>query len=130
MIFKLKEGFPLYDARPSHKELTKRIKEGLEAAHENRIEVINPESLAKDALELGYDVDDELQIVLLELLNETAPENYDGGRPPQKAYEKKIKGNELVAFALKIDRFEPNVYYKYTMKNSILWLVSLHEERK
>ena len=83
-----------------------------------------------DALERGYSIENELQIVLLELLNATVPENYDGRRPPEKSYKKQIKDSDLFAFCLRIDRFNVDVYYKFTIKNPLLWIASLHNSRK
>jgi hypothetical protein len=119
-----------HTTRPSHRELTGKINEALEAAHACRIAIIEPEVIAMDALELGYSIENELQIVLLELLNATVPEDYDGRRPPEKSYKKQIKDSDLFAFCLGINRFSIDVYYKFAIKNPLLWLVSLHNSRK
>lgn len=116
--------------RPSHKELTGKISEALAATHAGDIEILEPAVIAMDALELGYSVEHELQIVLLELLNATSPDDYDGRKPPEKSYKKQIKASDLFAFCLQIDRFKADVYYKFAIKNSVLWLVSLHNSRK
>jgi hypothetical protein len=116
--------------RPSHKELTRKIAEALVATHAGKIEILEPAVIAMDALELGYSIESELQIVLLELLNATVPENYDGRKPPEKSYKMRIKDCDLFAFCLRINRFKVDVYHKFAIKNSVLWLVSLHNSRK
>lgn len=119
-----------HTTRPSHRELTGKINEALEATHACKVAILEPEVIAMDALELGYSIENELQIVLLELLNATVPENYDGRRPPEKSYKKLIKGTDLFAFCLEIHHFNGDVYYKFAIKNPLLWLVSLHNSRK
>ena len=46
--------------RPSHRELSSKLKEAREAVGKGAIRIINPGALAEDAIELGYQVE-ELQ---------------------------------------------------------------------
>ncbi len=85
-------------ARPSHKELNGKLKAALKSVHANRIVLLEPAVLVADAVELGYSIRDELQIVLIDLLNSSSPEEYVGCRPPEKSYETKILDLELWAF--------------------------------
>ena len=53
--------------RPSYRELNKKIEQARDAVLSNRIFVINPASVAADALELGYLVKD-ISDVLADIL--------------------------------------------------------------
>jgi hypothetical protein len=116
--------------RPSHKELFGKIKVAKKAVSEGRIKLINQESLSSDADELGYLLEDELQSILSELLDKSKPEHYVGMKPPQKSYEKEIKGLELFAFKVESDFLDHNIYYKFTIQDDKFYLVSLHKHRE
>lgn len=96
--------------------------------HEN-IYLIDQDVIAEDAIELDYDIGDELQQVLAELLDETAVHHYAGSRPPQKSYKQDIEGLELFAFVVESRRFASRVYFKFALIEESLWLVSLHQDR-
>jgi len=115
--------------RPSHKELSRKIRAAKEAVTQGNINLINPAAIIADALELGYCIDSDLQDILLELLESTSPEDYAGNKPPQKSYEKEIKGVELFAFKKKCSYFSDDIYYKFTLYEDELFLVSLHKDR-
>jgi hypothetical protein len=114
--------------RPSHKELTGKIRQAKEAAANGAILSLEPLSLACDAIELGYLVED-LGRVVIELLNEVDPECYVGERPPLKAYKTKIKGLELYEFKWPSRRFGCLTYFKFAVSQDKLWVVSLHVDR-
>ena len=97
---------------------------------DQQVSLINQPALAVDALELGYLFHFDLIDVLEELLSQTTPETYTGHRPPQKSYEQEIKNIEMFAFVVTIKRFPEPVYYKFALEQGILWLVSLHRDRK
>ncbi|CAG0990506.1 hypothetical protein [Geobacter sp.] len=115
-------------ARPSHKELTGKLKTALQCVHANRILLVEPVVIAADAIELDYPLS-ELQTVLLDLLNCTGPEHYAGNRPPAKSYETRIKSLELWAFSVTCPRFTPYIYYKFALHENWFFLVSLHPSR-
>ena len=118
--------------RPSRKELFQKIEAAKKAVNEGRVILLDDqeESIISDALELGYDVEDELLNILSDLLVQTKPENYQGRTPPDKSYEKKIKGFELFPFRVRISSFDCKIYYKFAIRDDDLWLVSLHKDRK
>ncbi len=91
--------------------------------------LLHQESLAEDAIELGYDIGSELFEVLEELLAETKIGHYAGARPPQKSYKDDIDGLELFPFVVKSRRFGCRVYFKFAVSEGSLWLVSLHKDR-
>jgi hypothetical protein len=115
--------------RPSHKEINRKIKLAKEAALENRISMLNPISVAADALELGLNLQN-VSNILLDLLEEITPNNYVGQYPPQRSYEHEIEGYELLAFRWISKKLGCRVYLKFTIKGNRLWLVSFHEDRK
>jgi hypothetical protein len=116
--------------RPTHKELTKKIKEARAFVKNDQVSLINQTALALDALELEYSIEDDLLEVPNELLEKTDPTRYTGSRPPQRSYEDAISGLDLIAFVVEIERFSPPVYYKFSVSEDALWLVSLHKDRK
>ena len=72
--------------RPSHKEISGKIKKATEAAAKQRIFIVEPSSFAADAIELDYPVG-SISEIIVSLLNELTPEYYAGHRPPQRSYE-------------------------------------------
>jgi hypothetical protein len=112
--------------RPTHKELTGKIEQAIKAVSEDWICILDPEILARDALELGYQVSD-LSDILSDLLLAMSPGDYIGYEPPKKSYEDKIKGSELFAFKAYSQILGCDVYLKFVLKDKFIWIVSLHE---
>ncbi|MDA3894648.1 MAG: hypothetical protein PF482_00730 [Desulfobacteraceae bacterium] len=115
--------------RPSKKELFNKIREAKEVVLDGRIEIVDAVSLAADAIELGYDITTELQVILDKLLNDISADHYTGLRPPQKSYETAIQKLELFAFVVESEMLENNVYLKFALSGGALWLVSFHKDR-
>lgn len=114
--------------RPSNKELFNKIKQGKEVADQGNIFPINPNVIAADAIELGYQVIN-LKDVLCGLLDEVKIEHYVGAYPPRKSYEPIIKDCELFEFKWTCRIFGCDTYLKYCLKGEIFYLVSLHKDR-
>src|SRR4030042_4599418 len=112
--------------RPTHKELTRKIKQAIEAASEDRICILDQEILARDALELGYRISD-LSDILIDVLSAISPKDYVGHQPPAKSYEDRIKGTDLFAFKTYSQILGCDVYLKFVLKGEFIWIVSLHE---
>jgi len=74
--------------RPSHKEISKKLRLAKELITQGNISLINPTAIVYDALELGYVVEAELQELLLGLIKNTTHKDYVGYRPPQRSYKK------------------------------------------
>jgi hypothetical protein len=115
--------------RPTHKEINRKLKEAKEAVSENRISILSPVSVAADTLELELDFGN-ISNTLIEILDETTPEDYVGLHPPQRSYEDQIRGCDLFAFRWLSKRLGCRTYLKFAIKDNRLWLVSLHEDRK
>jgi len=114
--------------RPTHKEISRKLKEAKEAVSENRISILSPVSVAADTLELGLDFGN-ISKTLIEILDEITPEHYVGLYPPQRSYEDKIRDCDLFAFRWLSKRLGCRTYLKFTIKDNRMWLVSLHEDR-
>lgn len=114
--------------RPSHKEIFNKLKKSREVIGRGQILLIKETSIEADALELDYLLA-ELPEVLLKLLDEVTPHDYIGARPPSHSYETQIKGADLFEFKFFSDLFNCDVYLKFTIKNEIFWLVSLHKDK-
>ncbi len=115
--------------RPTHKEINRRLREAKQAVSENRISILSPVSLAADTLELGLDLEN-ISNILSGILGEITPEHYIGLYPPQRSYEDRIIGCELLAFGWLSKRLGCRIYLKFAIEENRLWLVSLHEDRK
>jgi len=114
--------------RPSKKELYNKIKQGKEVAVQGNIFPVDPNVIAEDAIELGYQVTN-LKNVLCCILDEVKIEHYVGAHPPRKSYEPIIKGGELFEFKWTCRIFGCDTYLKYCLKGENLYLVSLHKDR-
>jgi hypothetical protein len=115
--------------RPSHRELHGKLRAAKEAASEQRIRFVEPDSILSDMLELDFLVED-LTKRLLEILSEIHPGNYQGQRPPARSYQRSILDSELFAFRWSSKVFGCLMYLKFVIKGDYLWLVSLHEHRQ
>jgi hypothetical protein len=118
----------MFYKRPSYKELNSKIKQAKNAALKNKIFVINPASLAADAIELGYLFKD-VSNILFDILTEIKPYDYIGQHPPQYSYEPDIFESELFAFRWESKRLGCDTYLKFAIKEKQMWLVSLHLDR-
>ena len=115
--------------RPTHKELTGKIRLAKKAVLDNnKIAILDPESAAADALELGYLIKN-ISKVLADILDEITPFDYAGQSPPQRSYETAILGSELFAFRWQSTLLGCETYFKFTIQDDIIWLVSLHRNR-
>jgi hypothetical protein len=112
--------------RPTHKELSGKIRQARDFVTSGHVVVLNDIACACDALDLGYDIESELQ----DVLTETGPEQYGGSRPPMRSYEEEIAGLDLFPFVIQSRRFGCAVYLKFALAEDVFWLVSLHKDRE
>lgn len=115
--------------RPSHKELKGKIEQAKEALSKDHIFFIKKEAIVAELLNFDILID-EFSPILLNLLNEIAPGDYTGHRPPQPSYEDEIKDFELFVFEWKSEKLNREICLKFTIKDDLLWLVNFHEKRK
>jgi hypothetical protein len=114
--------------KPTHKDLSNKIRQAQKALAEGRLAFVTPAVIAMDALELEYEIA-ELPDVLADLLNRATPEDYAGTSPPQQSYEDSILRSDLFAFRIWSAHLNCTIYLKFSLKDNTLWLVSLHRER-
>jgi len=62
--------------RPSHKELYNKMREARKAVASESVLLLEQDAIAQDAIDLEYDIGDELFDMLSELLDETLPKHY------------------------------------------------------
>lgn len=117
--------------RPSHKELSNKLRQAVELVTEGRVSILDPNAILADSMELGYSFIPEFALIIQELLDLATPENYTGARPPQQSYEAEIKGAVLYAFVVESSQLNGiNIYFKFALYKDALVIVSLHEDRK
>jgi len=114
--------------RPSVKEIWAKIRAAKRACREGKISFVDDVVIASDLLELDLLIDEFLDI-LPSLLDELRPENYVGSRPPQRSYKPAIKDCELFAFTWYSKSVGCQVYFKFCIKESALFIVSFHKDR-
>lgn len=118
------------NSRPSHKEISKRLRQAIELVAEGSVSILEPNVILADSIELGYSFSLEFNPIIEELLGLAAPENYAGARPPQKSYEAQIENADLYAFVIKSPILDDkSIYFKFTLYNDVLVIVSLHEDK-
>jgi hypothetical protein len=113
---------------PSRKTVIGKIAAAKGACKSGNILLVTPDIIAADLINLGREVG-EIPDILHELLENTDFRDYMGGRPPQRSYEPVILDCELYAFKTTSKTFGCMIYYKFTIKDDTLWLVSLHRDR-
>ena len=113
---------------PSRKTITSKVLLAQKASEKGDIVLVTPDIIVADLIELGRGVN-EIPQILCELLENTKPDDYVGTHPPQRSYETVISGCELYAFKTTSKKIGCTVYYKFTIKDDSLWLVSLHKNR-
>ncbi len=113
---------------PSHKTIVRKLALAKQAISKGNLLIIDPGVIAADLIELGCSVDD-LPHILSNLLTVTKPDDYTGAHPPQRSYKPVITGCEMYAFKTVSKIIGCTVYYKYTIKEDYLWLISLHKDR-
>lgn len=117
--------------RPSHKELSNKIKTAKRLLETNSINILEPHVVLADSLDLGYSFKLEFQAIIEQLLDTVSPGDYAGSRPPQQSYETEIKGADLFAFVVQCPFLDnKNVYFKFALYQDVLVVVSLHEDKK
>ncbi len=114
--------------RPSYSEIQRKIKQAREAISKNNFLILKPTIIAIDALDLGVHFE-EINPVLIDLLDEIKPGNYEGQYPPQRSYEDEIFRSELFAFRWASKRLGCWIYLKFSFSENRLWLISLHQDR-
>lgn len=116
------------DKRPSAKELKNKLKAAKEALKSKRRRFIDLVKVMGElnVLELGDS--NKVFDLIQELLEEIVPDDYTGGRPPQRSYEKGYERRELFAFSWESQRLGKKMYLKFILLDDCFLYVSLHED--
>ncbi len=115
--------------RPSHKELSGKIRSATTAVAEKKVRYTDAFTLAFDAMELNYDFKQDFLLILNDLLSVVTSSDYKGTSPPQRSYEKVIRGLDLFPFVVRGSILDEVVYLKFSMKKDYCYIVSLHKDR-
>lgn|GEM_PF-241445 len=113
---------------PSHKALTGKIRKAIEALQTGKVAFFDPTVIAADLLNLDCGIEDVPEI-LAELLGDVVPDHYAGTRPPQRSYEEALGESELYAFKIDSKRVGCQIYFKFSLIDDYLWVVSFHEDK-
>jgi hypothetical protein len=119
----------MQDKRPSDRELTKRLSEAKEFLKNSHGLFANPSKAMGELNDLDIGDANDVWQLIRELLEEISPKDYKGSRPPQKSYEKAIKGLELLAFSWWSLKCAKQMYIKFVLKDERYYYVSLHQSR-
>ncbi len=114
--------------RPSHKELTGKIENAKKALNEKK-GMFATSKFVNELMELEIGNSADVWSLISDLLKEIDPSDYAGGRPPDKSYESKIKGKELIAFAWNSQKLSKRMYLKYVLIDDYFYYISLHKDK-
>lgn len=120
--------------RPSHKELTGKLRAALSALEADNYAPVDPTKLADNYYKLRLFTASEQKDALRAALSEIDSADYDGSRPPQKSYERgPVEDEELFAFSWDSLYFKRRMYLKFCLvgdgHQAALYIVSLHKVR-
>lgn len=115
--------------RPSDKELRNKLGAAKQALQRAPGFFVDPGKVVGELADLEIRKSSDVWPLILKLLDEIDPNHYTGGRPPYKAYEKSIEGQELFAFSWASKEFSKKMYLKFALKAERFYYVSLHEDR-
>lgn len=124
-------------ARPSNKEICKKVADALAAIEAGRRFIALTKHLVGDLAELELEDEAALWELIPRLLKEIRKADpvrcYAGSRPPQRSYESEIKGEDLWAFRWPSVTLGREMYLKFALKNTKAgWVfahVDCHEDR-
>ena len=127
--------------RPSHKELSKKLRECQELVRAGKWSPAEPAKLKAnfDELEAAFAMDttlaDDQRKILMGSLCEITPDHYVGGRPTTKSSEPRVRGAELLAFSWKSSFFSGSeMYFKFCVSGENdarrAFVCSIHEHRE
>ena len=115
--------------RPSSRELSKKLKAAMKAVSARAVFFANPAKVVSELDGLGIADSGEVWTLIGELLLEISAADYSGGRPPAKAYESAIVGQELFAFSWQSQKLGKKMYLKFVLRGGSFFYVSLHHDR-
>lgn len=128
----MRNGYKV-DARPTHKELTRKIRIATELLINKGFYPAELIKLDANFRCLNLFTYDEQFDALRAALREICATHYKGVRPPAKSYEPKTLEDDLFSFAWESDYFGEMMYFKFCLHQSgddlDLYVFSLHKDR-
>lgn len=115
--------------RPTVRELLKKLEEAKAYLRKPQGRLVNPSKVVSELYVLEAGDTEKVWNLILVLLDEIHPEDYVGGRPPQKSYERSIEGKDLFAFCWWSKKLGKKMYIKYVLHDEHYVYVSLHESK-
>jgi len=115
--------------RPTKHELLTKLKSATLALQEKRALFANPSKVVGELSALNIGDSSEVWNLILNLLKEIQPKDYKGKHPPERSYEKTIKGKELFAFLWWSPTLKKTMYLKFALIGGVFWYVSLHADK-
>lgn len=115
--------------RPTVRELNKKLKGAAAAIQNGRRLFAEPEKVVSEINSLDLGDSKEVWELILKLLPEIQPDDYDGRCPPETSYEKAILGKELFPFCWDSHQMKERMYLKFVLDGDTFWYVSLHKSK-
>lgn len=116
--------------RPSVKEIDGKLRAARECVQSSSKRFFaNALKLHSDLEELGLSSASEIWPSVLKALNEVKAKDYSGGKPPFKAEEPSVRGEECWQFVWASEAFGKTMFLRFMLKNGCFFYSSLHESR-
>ena len=107
----------------------KRVMTPKEAIEKGNRFFAEPDKIAGEINALDLGDAKEVWELILKLLPEIKAAHYEGKRPPEKAYEKAILGEDLFPFCWDSALLKKRMYLKFVLDGDTFYYVSLHESK-
>jgi hypothetical protein len=120
----------MYSSRPTDHELDKQLRAARTFLAAEGGTYANLNKAAGELSKLEIESPSRVWKLVLELLNEIVPQDYVGGKPPQRSYEKAIENKELFAFCWNSKKLGKKMYIKFALVKGRYYYVSLHESKE
>ncbi len=120
----------MHHDRPSDRELDLKLKAAKTALRAYPGLFANINKAVRELNALDVESPNQVWKLIVELLEELAPKDYAGTRPPQKSYEKTVEGKELFAFCWDSKKLGQKMYIKFALKDDKYYYLSLHRSKE
>lgn len=114
--------------RPQYRELHKKLQQAKQALMSHQGLFANPSKAVGELNALDIGDSTEIWGFIVKLLDEVTPDDYVGGKPPHRSYERRIEGQELFAFSWWSEVAKKQMYLKFALRDRKYYYVSLHKD--
>ena len=121
--------------RPSHKELTKKLRDAQAILTRSGFLAADARKLGNDFQALKCYTPEEQGDALGAAFSEVTARDYRGRRPPETSFEKTTHGREMLTFIWSSEYFGQEMYLKFCLhepdqhEETVLYVFSLHVDR-